>query len=120
MSQRQSCREHFKKLKILTAPCLYILVCTTDLVKHLHRYESATDRKDRLNTRRKDLKVDILYPRLNILKHSPRYQAVLLFNRLPLEFKQILSFNQFKNKLKKYLVGKCYYSVDEFLHERTH
>jgi hypothetical protein len=111
-----SCREHFQKLKVLTVPCLYIQVLLTGLVKHLNETESEEDRVLRLATRRKNLK-NSLIPKLRIVKHSAHYQAEHLFNKLPVEFRQISNVNVFKRKLKALLVNKCYYSIDEFVND---
>ncbi|XP_028172165.1 coatomer subunit beta-like [Ostrinia furnacalis] len=77
ISQRQSCREHFQRLKILTVPCLYILVLLTEFVKHPERYETTEERMKRLETRRKDIP-NSTQPKLGIAMHSVKYQAVVV------------------------------------------
>lgn len=118
ISQRQSCREVFIKLGILTLPCLYILVVTSHLVKYLPTLESELERNTRLQTRRKDLKSDFC-PNIDIAKHSPRFQALYLYNNLPTEFKELTAHRVFNNKLKLYLLKKCYYSFDEFINDKA-
>ncbi|KAG7306662.1 hypothetical protein JYU34_008080 [Plutella xylostella] len=117
ISQQHSCRDYFLKLELLTVPCLFILVITTDLVKKLHGLETETERKERLMTRRKYLKIDIC-PRLNVVKYSPRYQAPHIYNHLPIAFREITSYRIFKSKLKSFLIKKCYYSIDEFINDK--
>ncbi|KAJ8704090.1 hypothetical protein PYW07_013384 [Mythimna separata] len=75
ISQRDSCRDYFKELQILTVPSLYILVILTHLAKYIHQYESQDEREIRENTRRKELKHKIS-PNIRIVKHCSGYQAV--------------------------------------------
>lgn len=117
--QSVSCKEFFIRLEILTAPCLYILVLLSDLSKHHSEIITESDNIKRLASRRKDLPTRIK-PHLGVVKHSPLYQAVNLFNKLPISLK--LLFDRpltFKNKLKKFLLEKCYYSINEFLSDRN-
>lgn len=45
---------------------------------------------------------------------TPSYIGSKLFNKLPLKLRG-LSLSLFKIKIKKFLIRKCYYSVEEFL-----
>lgn len=111
--QWQSCRQYFKGLNILTVPCLYILVLLTDVIRKPERYENVDDRQIRLGTRRLDLPFTIT-PQLNIVRHSVRHQAVKMFNCLPTNLKNINDSNVFGELLKRFLLEKNYYSIDEF------
>lgn len=115
--QNESCRDHFIDLNILTVPCLYILVLLTDFIKHLNKWETTEGRKLRLSTRRKDITCKIV-PRLNIFKHAAYHQSVLLFNKLPMEYKVISNSNIFNARLKKLLLEKSYYSVEDFISDK--
>lgn len=112
ISQIESCRPHFKNLNILTVPSLYILVLLVNFKKCLHTYETDEERQLRESTRRKDFKNKIV-PQLNIVQHSPHYQAVRIFNRLPLDIKNIIYKSSFKSTLKAFLLEKCLYSIDD-------
>lgn len=112
ISQRESCRSHFQRLNILTLPSLYILVLLVNLKKYIHEFESGEERAARENTRRKDIKNKIV-PNFNIVKHSPHYQAVQIFNKLPADLKMLLNTSSFKAKLKAFLLDKNLYSIDE-------
>ena len=41
--------------------------------------------------------------------------GIKLFNMLPMEFKEIVGVNLFKNRLRAYLIGKTFYSVQEYV-----
>lgn len=109
----ESCAGHFRRLKILTVPSLYIHVLLIDLIKNRHLYESEDRMKQRLITRRMDLQ-KVIIPTFNIVQHCPRNQAVVLFNKLPRELKSLNDLNIFRTKLKSLLLERCLYSIDEF------
>lgn len=113
--QWESCREHFVALDILTVPCLYIFVLLTDLAKNLHKFEDVNNKLARNASRRKEIKNFHPVPILEIAKHTSRYQSIVLYNKLPVELKLIDNQANFKNKLKSFLLKKCYYSIDEYL-----
>lgn len=115
--QTESCQKYFKKLEILTAPCLYILLILTNLIKYYREFETDEERQVRKLTRRKDMKIN-LFPTLQVVNHCVRVQAVRLFNSLPVSLKCIDSIYIFKVKLKSLLLEKCYYSVQEYLDDR--
>lgn len=119
LSQLESCRNYFIKLGVLTVPCLYIFVTLCDIIKHPSKLETPLEREVRLTTRRKDIpfKGNTDRPKLNIYRHSSRYQAARLYNRLPMELKTINKLSIFKRKLKSLLVRKCYYSVGDYLRD---
>lgn len=103
-----SCREFFVRLGILTVPSLYILVLLTYLAKNLPRYESADERTTRNKSRRKEIRIEMLTARLKIAKHCARYQAVFLYNKLPIDLKQIDNVTRFENGLRAFLLEKCF------------
>lgn len=108
---KDSCRPLFKKYKILTLPSLYILNC----IRYVVENRSVILAKDFLhgyNTRNKH------YP--NVQKHKttqftngPIYVGTKLFNALPTSFKKNTNCN-FHLILKKILIDKCFYSLEEF------
>lgn len=114
ISQRESCRQHFISLGILTVPSLYVLVLLGNMAKYMQDYETVEERQIREGTRRLDLKnKNFNHHNLRIVKHSPRYQSVKLFNRLPLDIKSAVYSSTFKIKLKEFLLNKCLYAVED-------
>lgn len=72
----------------------------------IHNYE----------TRRKN-KYLLQKPKLNVYKKGPIYAGSKFYNTLP-ENLQGKDDKSFKFKLKKCLLDKCYYSINEFLTSR--
>ena len=98
--ERESCREHFNNLNILTVPSIYVSVLLSNMAKYKHEYETAEKRQIREGTRTQDIIRYKVQPNLNIVRHSPRYQSVILFNKLPLHIKSAIYSSSFKNNLK--------------------
>ena len=46
-------------------------------------------------------------------KNNFKYQTVKFFNKLPLSLRMITNMNN-KKGLKKFLITKCFYSINEF------
>lgn len=110
----ESCREKFRELQILTVPSLYVMALLIDIIKCRDKYETAEQKAIRLKTRRKDIIIDF-FPKLNIAKHCSRYQAVKIFNSLPINLKCIDSLSIFQQKLRNLLLEGCFYTVNDFI-----
>lgn len=116
LNPRESCKNAFRELELLTLPCLYmyevIVYCKSkcDLVQgsNIHHYET----RSRDNYRSQP-------HRLTLTHHLPEQVGVRLINRLPDDIKQLTNFSLFKIRLKRFLVQNAYYSVQEFLDSRS-
>lgn len=115
LNSRESCKNSFRELGLLTLPCLYmyeiIVYCKSkcDLVqgRDIHQYE----------TRGRD-SYRVQQHRLTMTHHLPEQIGVRLINSLPDEIKQLNSLSIFKNRLKHLLVSNSYYSIQEFLNSQ--
>lgn len=58
-----------------------------------------------------------IYPthHLNITEKSPNYMCIKLYNKLPIEIKQITSQKKFKVALKRLLIELEPYHLDDYL-----
>lgn len=111
-----TCKPYFKKYKILTLPCMYILE-TAMFVKTnpklFPRLEDAVPRS------RRDMTILRIYPaKTALMRKSIVCMAPTIFNRLPKRWKELNS-SAFKRQLKTFLLQKAYYSVSEFLAEKS-
>lgn len=112
LNSRESCRNAFRELELLTLPCLYILDVTLysrfkcDLVQggDVHQYET----RGRDNYRAGQHK-------LMAFEHLPSQAGIKFINKLPEDIKQINNPKQFKTRLRHLLVLRALYSVDEFM-----
>ena len=73
--------EGFKKLDILTVPCLYIYALTLFAVKNLDVYQTGFS-VNCVNTRQQN-KLHISLVRLSSIQRGVYYSSVKIFNQLP-------------------------------------
>lgn len=112
MDYRQSCRNTFKSMGIMTVYALYIYECLMFFFNN--RASLFTDsRTNKYNTRLDNQ----IYPthHLNITEKSPNYMCIKLYNKLPIEIKQITSQKKFKVALKRLLIELEPYHLDDYL-----
>ncbi|KAK9739879.1 hypothetical protein QE152_g8641 [Popillia japonica] len=108
-----SCRPVFKEYRILPVPCLYILYLLVLIRKDI----------DKINTNNFNLNystrhgTDLMTPshRLTLSESNPMYAEIALYNKLPKNFKEKMSIELLKRKVKEYLADNCFYTVDEYL-----
>jgi len=111
MNYRDSCREIFKTMGIMTLASLYIFETILHCLKSkplqgnsIHSY----------NTRiRYDLRVE--QHRTTLFSKHPSQAGVKLFNLLPNVLKFENDFKLFKARLKRHLVSCAFYDVDEYI-----
>lgn len=110
---RHPCRELFKKLKILTAPSLFILsVCT--FIK-THQYQFIKNDEVHSHSTRGSSRLHVPRANLTMTRKNLPYVAIHIYNSLPESLKNISGTNEFKNCLKEFLTDACYYSIDDYL-----
>lgn len=111
LSYRQSCRGHFRSLKIFTVTALYIYECLIFLRKNMHIFEQCRQGIN-VNTRAKDLK----YPvhRLTLYERGTYYRCIKFYNKLPDNLKTMKSIREFKRYLGARLIELEPYSLDEY------
>lgn len=107
-----SCKNLFRDFNILTVTSLFIFeICVYVFLNKLKFKRNFMVHN--FNTRNK---LDFYIPtcNLNLIKNSPNVLGPKLFNNLPVNLKNNNSLLGFKKGLKKYLVSKSIYSLDEF------
>ena len=111
LGYRSECRQAFIRNKILTLPCLYILETVKYVTSNFDDYrnsgEHGYDTRNATQIRHKWL-------RLTRSRNGINYYGVKLYNAID-ERQKELSSKTLLNRLKTYLIGKAFYSIDEFL-----
>jgi len=117
LSYRDSCRNHFKILKIFTAPSLYIFKCIVYFIRNSK--ERNLQRNGDTHAYNTKSKGKFLEPRLRtkLASNQPFYQGLRFFQALPLQLKITSESNPkiFNKQLKEFLIDKVFYSLDEYL-----
>lgn len=107
-----SCRPFFIKFNLLTLISIYILDICIFVFKNMTLFKKIQETHN-VNTRNKH-KLSLPYSRIKMLNCSPMYMAVKIFNKIPTDITIEKNINPFKNKLKKYLITNCFYTLEEF------
>lgn len=109
---KDSCVTFFKKLDILTLPCLYIYSTIVYLIDNCKQRLQINDVQDHDLRNKKDIRLNAH----KIIKWSrgPTEMGAKLYNSLPATIKCKKGM-PFKNALKTHLIDNCFYSVDAFL-----
>lgn len=112
LKPRETCREAFKELKILTIPSQYILTTLMYVHENKHKYQENGDPHNYATRRRHDLQVPL--HRTKTTQGYTDYWGVHLYNKIPLHIRN-LCVKRFKKTVKKMLIQHVFYSVQEFL-----
>ena len=108
-----SCRSVFSNHKILTQCSLYIYGVCIFVFKNRRLYRTGEDIHS-INTRsRADLRP--VARRLTLGQSSVDYIGLNIFNKLPMAIKESVTINAFKKSLRRYLAGRCIYTLDEYM-----
>lgn len=108
LKRTDSCRTYFKNNNLFTFPSLYVYEVAAFVKSNPNLFERFKSQRygDRIcNIGHKTAKFS-----KNIFGMAPA-----IYNKIPNTIRQIDDLNAFKLKLKKYLINKAYYSINEFL-----
>lgn len=111
IASTESCRPHFRDLKILTVPSLYIITCLLFIKKHINIFSTRSAIHDHNTRNSNDLETQFM--RLGKCQSSFKFTGVKLFNKLPM-FVRDMPIKHYDRYLKRLLVDTCIYSVQEF------
>ncbi|KAG8317072.1 hypothetical protein J6590_034444 [Homalodisca vitripennis] len=107
-----TCKEAFKKLQLLTLPCLYILEtiffcmskCAMIRGRDIHSY--GTRGRDTYRTGSH---------RTRVYEHLPSQAGVRFLNKFPNAIKNAPTPKALKARLKRFLASQAFYIADEFM-----
>ena len=107
LDYRADCRQCFVDLNILTVPCIYILQCCLYVKQNLQIFKTHEDYHNYPTRNNNNLVAD--FSRLERSRNGTRYLAIKFFNSLPAQVR-VLDINQYKTKIKNYLIANAFYS----------
>jgi hypothetical protein len=113
ISNTSSCKLNFKKLKIMTLPCICILEILTHTKGSLNKFKTNSMFHSHDTRNKADLFITSHNTRL--FEQSIAYNSVLIYSKLPSEIKSIQSIREFKKLLSRVLLEKSFYLVEEFM-----
>lgn len=112
---RESLRDFFKEINILTLPSLYIYENIMYVKKNIEMFSKKSDTHNR-NTRHRN---KIVVPKFRLTKLNKCFlgNTVRFFNKLPQHIAD-LPFGKFKAHVKRVLVEKAYYRLDTYINDK--
>lgn len=112
MKTTDSCREIFKRERILTITSYFILTC----VKYVHQHRNKFPKNSfyhNYNTREKN-NYALPYSRIKKTQQGPNHTCLKLYNKLPNDIKTS-NLSAFIRKVKNLLLENTIYNLTEFL-----
>jgi len=110
---RDSCREHFKNLKILPLQSQYIYSLLLFVIDNWD-YIKVNSEINNINTRNKS-NLHMPISNLSVYQKGTYYTGMRVFNSLPSQIKELChNRNQFKRALKNFLYFHSFYTLDEY------
>lgn len=112
LSARESCRDYFRMLKLLTLPSLYIREVLIVIYRSLGAFARNSDIHS-YYTRGGD---NLLLPRhnLSLTERNPLYAGIKFYNYLADDIKSAPNVNTFKKLVTSLLIDKELYTIDDF------
>lgn len=109
-----TCRNHFKQYNLLILPENYIFKCIIYVKMNIRKFSRNIDIHP-FYTRNSD-SVCIPMHISSVFEKSPDCSRICLYNYyLSNLIKHVYLLSLFKTKIRKYLVKRCPYSLDEFI-----
>lgn len=112
LNYRESCRDTFKTKKIMTVICIYIFKISCFMHRNLHEFKTNRDFHNYPTRSVREIHINSF--NLSKYRKSPHCAGSYIYNKLPLEIRSQNSFRLFRNKLKTFLIGHCFYNMTEF------
>lgn len=120
LNNTDSCEPVFKSLKLLTFPSLYIFEVAIFVRTNLHLFTLMDNIRKRPGTVRSQYK-NIMFTgrhKTALLRKSILSMGPVIYNKIPPTIKD-QSLSIFKKRLTSLLINKCYYSIQDFLTDKS-
>jgi hypothetical protein len=114
VSNTSSCKPYFKKLKIMTLPCIYILEILTHTKGSLSKFKTYSMFPSHDTRNKADLFITTHNTKL--FEQSITYRGALIYDKLRSEMKSVKSVRKFKKEVTQATSFlNSFYSVEEFM-----
>jgi hypothetical protein len=107
------CRNFFRELNILPLPCLYISEIVFCVKSNMEKMKYNEEVHDLCTCQKSDLHIQ--FCRTTLLKKSSENVGIKLYNKLPNKIKRLEKIQEFKRRLKYFLLQHIFISVDEYM-----
>lgn len=111
-------RELFKKTNILTLPCELILQVAKYIRTNLEQFPERADSCTHSRQTRGRHQLQLPHKRLSKSQKQMGFFGVKVYNKLPQSIQSANTTGSFISKLKRLLLGRAYYTVQEFFDDK--
>lgn len=111
MGYRDHCKKIFIENKILTVYSLYILECVRFILGNSSFFVDLQGQHNYDTRFKSNLRSE--KPNFSFIQKNVTFNILKVWNKLPISVRQQPA-NLIKIKLKKFLLGRAYYSLEEF------
>ena len=112
-----TCEPHFKSLKLLTMPSMYIYETALFVKSNMHFFQKLADVKKTPMRSQYVNQLCNIKCRTALMKKSFFGMAPRIYNQLPDSIKN-MPLLKFKKTLYSLLITKCYYTVEDFMTDK--
>lgn len=114
IGNRESCKPHFIKQKILTLTSIYILEICKFVRKNQHFFTRTSDHHSRSYNLRNKNRLALPISKLKLHSSGPYVHAIKIYNNLPRHIQNEDNIKTFLKLLKNYLIENSFYNLQEF------
>jgi Reverse transcriptase (RNA-dependent DNA polymerase) len=114
--KRDSCRDLFKILGILTLTCVFIMECALKVKQNMSKFTEHVIHHQHA-TRNQSGKIPPIYCRTEMYKNGPFHSCLNIYNNLPPYLREIDNYNIFKTSLKIFLLNNQFYDLKEYYNQ---
>jgi hypothetical protein len=111
--QRASCRNLFKDLNIFPLPCLYASEVVCCVKSNMEKMKYNEEVHDHCTHQKSDLHIQLC--RTTVFKNSSASVGIKLYNKSLNAIKRLPKTQEFKRRLKYFLLQHIFYSVDAYM-----
>lgn len=112
LQYRESCRETFRKQRILTITGIYIFKISCFMHKNKKKFKLNTDIHNYQTRRAQEIHISNF--NTSSFRKSPYCAGSYIYNKLPVVIRNATTFKIFRKKIQMFLIENCFYNLKEF------
>jgi len=113
IGRHASCRNLFKTLNILPLPCLYISETVCEIKSNMEKMKHNKEIHDHCTCQKSGLHTQ--FCRTTLFKNNSANMGIKFYNKLPYAIKKLNKMQEFKKRLKFFLMQHTFYSLKEYI-----
>lgn len=108
----ESCRNVYIQNNILTVPSILLWKCALYVFKHKSNFKSVGGYHSYSTRHGNNLSTSL--HKTSLFENSPDYNFIKIFNKLPVQLREMKGYYKFKKQTKHFFIEKAFYSTQEY------